>query len=127
MLALRERINEHDAEQTVPQLKALAKEFSSIKGADKIKSKITKARRALGKKKPKVGKALKLYDEAIDEFNEQTIWRTRAVAELKPGLSEYERAIRGTLGIRQQLKMPRELALFVASCTSGHRDISLNF
>ena len=127
LLALRERINEHDAEQTVPQLKALAKEFSSIKGADKIKSKITKARRALGKKKPKVEKALKLYDEAIDEFNEQTIWRTRAVAELKPGLSEYERAIRGTLGIRQQLKMPRELALFVASCTSGHRDISLNF
>ena len=127
LLALREEINEQDAEKTVLRLKALAKEFSSIKGADKIKSKITKARRALGKKKPKAEKALKLYDQAIEKFNEQMIWRTRAVSELQPSLRDYEQAIRGTVGIRQQLKMPKELALFVARCTSGHRDISLNF
>jgi len=127
MLAMRERINKEEAEQTVPQLKALAKQFSVIKGADKIKSKISKARRALGKKKPKVDKALKLYDEAIEEFHQQTVWRDRAASELYAGLSEYEQAIRGTLGIRQQIKMPEELALFVAGCTSGHRDISLNF
>ncbi len=127
MLAMRERINKEQAEQTVPQLKALAKQFSAIKGADKIKSKISKARRALGKKKPKVDKALKLYDDAIEEFDQQMIWRGRAASELYAGLSEYEQAIRGTLGIRQQMKMPEELALFVAGCASGHRDISLNF
>jgi len=127
MLAMRERINKDQAEQTVPQLKALAKQFSAIKGADKIKSKISKARRALGKKKPKVDKALKLYDDAIEEFDQQMIWRGRAASELYAGLSEYEQAIRGTLGIRQQMKMPEELALFVAGCASGHRDISLNF
>ena len=127
LLVLQEQINEPQAKQTVPALKALAKKFSGIKGADQIKSKISKARRALGKKKPKVEKAQKLYDQAIEEFNQQIIWRERALSDLYSGLVRYEEAIRGTLGVRQQTKMPRELALFVAGCTAGHRDISLNF
>jgi hypothetical protein len=55
------------------------------------------------------------------------IWRDRAQSELYSGLVRYEEMIRGTLGIRQQTKMPEELALYVAACNSGHRDISLHF
>ena len=32
-----------------------------------------------------------------------------------------------TLGARSQKKLPRETALFIAKCNSGHKDISLNF
>ncbi|MBT7965914.1 MAG: C4-dicarboxylate ABC transporter permease, partial [Proteobacteria bacterium] len=92
-----------------------------------IKSKISKSRRALGKKKPKVEKAQKLLEQGIEEFNNQMIWRDRAQSELYSGLVRYEEMIRGTLGIRQQTKMPEELALYVAACNSGHRDISLHF
>jgi hypothetical protein len=54
-------------------------------------------------------------------------WRLRAQEELLPDLREYKAAISGTIGLRQQPKLPREQALFVASCNSKHRDISLNF
>ncbi len=127
LLAMRERINQQDAAQTVVALKGLAKQLSGIKGAENIKSKISKSRRALGKKKPKVEKAQKLFDQGIEEFNRQMIWRDRAQSELYPSLVQYEEVIRGTLGVRQQTKMPEELALYVATCNSGHRDISLHF
>ena len=127
LLAMRERINPQNAAQTAEALKVLAKQFASIKGAENIKSKISKSRRALGKKTPKVEKAQKLFDQGIEEFNRQMIWRDRVQAELYPSLVRYEEAIRGTLGVRQQTKMPEELALYVAACNSGHRDISLHF
>jgi TRAP-type mannitol/chloroaromatic compound transport system permease large subunit len=127
LLAMRERINQQDAAQTVVALKGLAKQLSAVKGAENIKSKISKSRRALGKKKPKVEKAQKLFDQGIEEFNRQMIWRDRAQSELYPSLVQYEEVIRGTLGVRQQTKMPEELALYVATCNSGHRDISLHF
>ena len=67
-------------------------------------------------------------DKAAEEkFKEQLGWRTAAAQSLVPGLQEYERSIRTTLGTRQQDKMTREQALFVAGCSAGHRDISLNF
>ncbi|MDE0978334.1 MAG: TRAP transporter large permease subunit, partial [Arenicellales bacterium] len=127
LLAMRERINQQGAAQTVDALKRLAKQLSGIKGAEDIKSKISKSRRALGKKKPQVEKAQKLFDQGIEEFNRQMIWRDRAQSELYSGLVRYEEMIRGTLGVRQQTKMPEELALYVAACNSGHRDISLHF
>ncbi len=127
LLAMRERINHQDATQTVEALKGLAKQLGAVKGAENIKSKISKSRRALGKKKPKVEKAQKLFDQGIQEFNRQMIWRDRAQSELYPSLVQYEEVIRGTLGVRQQTKMPEELALYVAACNSRHRDISLHF
>jgi len=39
----------------------------------------------------------------------------------------YDAAISGTIGLRQQPRLPREQALFIANCNSKHRDISLNF
>jgi len=50
----------------------------------------------------------------------------RASKELAPKLQAYEAVIRETIGARAQQKMTREQALFVATCSSGHRDISLS-
>ena len=47
--------------------------------------------------------------------------------DLLPGLAEYEKKIRDTIGLRQQPRLPREQALFVAGCNADHRDISLSF
>ena len=32
-----------------------------------------------------------------------------------------------TIGLRQQQKLPRDIALFLAGCKSDHRDLSLYF
>ena len=47
--------------------------------------------------------------------------------ELLPGIKVYEQAIRGTIGLRLQKRLAKTEALYVAACTSGHRDISLHF
>ena len=58
---------------------------------------------------------------------EELAWRERAQRELAPALERYEAAIRDTIGLRQQERLPRAQALYVAGCSSGHRDISLSF
>ena len=35
--------------------------------------------------------------------------------------------MRETIGIRDQAKLTKEQALFVAKCQANHRDVSLNF
>jgi len=81
----------------------------------------------LKSKKPKKDRALKSIDKAVTLYNEQRQWRTKAATALLPGLNSYETVARETLGIRAQSKLTRDQGLYMASCMSGHRDISLNF
>ena len=57
----------------------------------------------------------------------EVAWREKASTGLLPGLETYEAAIRNTIGLRGQHRLPRTQALFVASCSSHHRDVSLSF
>ena len=115
------------SEEMIDPLKALAKQFGTIKGAGDIKSEIGKSRRILGKKSPKIEEAISHLDKAIEIFDSQRLWREQASAQLLPHLRTYEQAIRGTIGLRQQKRLAKAEALYVAACTSGHRDISLHF
>ena len=54
-------------------------------------------------------------------------WRQRADQDLLTGLRDYEAAIADTIGLRGQAKLPKDQALFVASCNADHRDLSLSF
>jgi len=111
----------------IDPLKALAKQFGAIKGAGDIKSQITKSRRILGKKSPKIEEAISHLDKAIEIFNAQRLWRAQARSELLSPITTYEQTIRGTIGLRQQKRLAKTEALYVAACISGHRDISLHF
>ncbi len=111
----------------VEPVKALAKKVGSVKGASKIKSSLSKARRELKKRKSDKEKALKHIDKALALYAEQVTWRQRAGNELVPGLTAYAAQTRDTFGTRQQVRMTDDQALFVASCSAGHRDLSLNF
>jgi cytochrome c556 len=107
---------------------ALEDKFSDVEGAGDIKSALGKAERALkDKRNPDRVKALAEYDKALAEYEAQAEWRVAADAQLRPQLNTYLDGIRGTLGIRQQERLTREQALFMASCNAKHRDISLNF
>jgi len=128
LTGLRNQIaNGASPEDMIDPLKSLAKQFGSIKGASKIKSQISKARRVLSKKAPKIDKAIAHLDKAKVIYSEQRLWRERSMGELLPGIKVYEQAIRGTIGLRLQKRLAKTEALYVAACTSGHRDISLHF
>lgn len=108
-------------------LKILSSQFGEIEGASKIKSAVSKARSALKKKKPNPDSAMKSINTAMAEYEKEMQWRDTAESALSKELADYERQMRDSIGIRQQEKLNREQALFVASCSSHHRDISLNF
>ncbi|NKB51880.1 MAG: TRAP transporter large permease subunit [Rhizobiaceae bacterium] len=123
---LRDRIANGDASEMHEVVNQFAKKLD-MEGASKVKSGLNKVRRALKKKKPDVEKALKEFDRAEKAYNKQLEWRAKAEGDFTTGVASYQNALRSTIGMRQQNRMTREQGLFVASCQSGHRDISLNF
>jgi len=46
---------------------------------------------------------------------------------VKPGLDRYDAAIRNTIGLRLQSRLPDDLALEVAACKSNPHDLTLSF
>jgi len=111
----------------VDPLKELANRFGDVDGASKIKSAISKARSALKSRSPDKEKALASFDKAVEEYDEAIAWRTAAAESLNEPLANYQNSLKPTLGIRQQQRLTREQALYVARCNAEHRDISLSF
>lgn len=124
---LKEMVESQGLETPLDTIALVSKQFGNIEGASKIKSEVSKARKALRAKKPNVEKAIKALDKAQALYDEQKDWRSAANATLAQPIAEYEQSIRSTIGIRQQSKLTKKQALFVARCDAGHRDISLNF
>jgi hypothetical protein len=60
-------------------------------------------------------------------YNKELNWRDKASKNLLPQLEKYDDAVRDTIGIRQQDKLPNKQALYIAKCNSNHEDISLHF
>jgi len=124
---MRKRIENEEPADLLDPLKALSDQFGDIEGASKIKSAVSKARTNLKRKTPKVEDAIESIDKAIELYAEEMAWRNEAEQAVGPQLKTYEEQMRGTIGIRQQERLNREQALFVAACNSHHRDISLSF
>ena len=125
--ALRARVESEPPAELVDAVSELSKRFKIVSGTGDITSPLSKARRALKSRTPKTEKALEEIDRAIRVYENQMVWRERADIELTSSLVVYEQSIRDTIGARSQSKMSQEQALFIASCSSGHRDISLSF
>jgi hypothetical protein len=105
----------------------LSREIGRISGTSKIKSLLLKARKGLKKKKIDKAKVLNFYNEAMLEYETQLAWMQESKVLVYPKLKNYLALISDTLGARSQSVLPRKTALYITSCTSGHRDISLNF
>jgi hypothetical protein len=125
--SLRERIDVAAPEMVADEIKLVASKVGRISGASKIKSLLTKARKALKKKKVNKEKVLDYYNKAILEYETQLDWMLASNESVLPKFKVYLDTISDTLGARLQETLPRKTALYITSCTSGHRDISLNF
>ncbi|WP_025771050.1 TRAP transporter large permease [Thioalkalivibrio sp. HK1] len=113
-------------EDAVAALRGLEKDFGEIAGGRDIKNALAKARRALDRKQDRQS-ALEEYGAAIASFTEQKAWRSDVTEATFEGIRGWHDAIRGTLGTRSQERLNREQALFLASCTAHHRDLTLHF
>lgn len=116
-----------DPEVLAQDISTLSQDVGAIPGARKLRSQLSRVRRALTGRSPDKSKALDELAKAVKLLEEDLAWRKDAAGSALAGLTAYEEAIRDTIGLRKQPKLPPEQAVEVAGCLSYHRDISLSF
>ena len=116
-----------DNEAAIDLIKAQETVLKEIEGTSDVRKLLAKGRRAMKGKKADREKGDAFIAEATETFDSEIVWRGKAASDLLPALKTYEAAIGNTIALRQQSRLPREQALYVAACSSGHRDIGLNF
>jgi len=116
-----------EPEAAAERINEIAKAVGEIEGARSIRSLLSKARRALRSKTPEPDTALESIDQALTAHASEMAWRAQAKTELLPGLAAYEAAIRDTIGLRRQPRLPVAQVKEIVGCLSEHRDISLYF
>ena len=123
----------NDKDELVTKLKEVESLFSKVDSSSKIKSKVTKARRSFRKVKDDVAfneaknKAIAFSAEAIEIYEKEVVWRTKANTELQAEFDTYNSAITKTIGLRLQSRFTDPQAKEMAACLSHHRDLSLSF
>jgi hypothetical protein len=127
MEALKVIVEAADLETAGERINEVARAVGKIEGARNIRSLLSKARREVRRKTPEPEKALELIDEALAEHATEMAWRRQAKTDLLPGLEAYEAAVRDTIGLRQQPRLPVRQVKEIVGCLSEHRDISLSF
>ena len=127
LMALEAVLQSGDAEAAMSEIDAVEDRMNEIAGAGEIRSSLARARRALRGSAPEWNQAREHYAEARSLYAAELSWRRRASGDLLPALSEYHDRIQYSIGLRQQSRMPKDMAVSVAGCLSHHEDISLSF
>ncbi|NNK56725.1 MAG: TRAP transporter large permease subunit [Desulfofustis sp.] len=127
LAALEEAVVHNSSEDAMAQIKESEQVLGPIGGTSSIKTKLSRARRALRGKNPDSEKALQELQEGLKIYGSEVDWRRQAAVELAHALATYDEAIKDTIGLRLQRRLPPEQIQSVASCQSVHRDRSLQF
>ncbi|MCF8476993.1 MAG: TRAP transporter large permease subunit [Pseudolabrys sp.] len=120
-------INSQPMDKAAEAVAAVLSKINTIPGANSVRSEIAKVRRHLTGRTPDKDEALKALDKALPVYTAELAWRQKAAQAVLPGLRAYDAAIRDTIGLRKQEKLPQRIVPTIASCTSQHRDVSLQF
>jgi len=114
-------------ELAMEKIKSVEKQMSSLTGVSKIKTLLSKSRRALKKGEAQRQKAIGLYQDAVELYGQNIAWRQAAKASILPQLNTFMQGLTETVGLRSQKRLSLEQAKFVAQCQAGHKDISVYF
>ncbi len=119
-------IRDADFKDAMAQIKVVESALSSIKNAHPVKSKLSKARRALMKTQDR-DKASGQLVKAIEILETEIEWRTQAKVKYLPGLGQFDEVVKNTIGLRMQERLSIDQAEEIAGCLAHHKDISLAF
>lgn len=125
--SLLEPIQSGDLADAMSQIKAVEGEMSAVLGVSKIKTLLSKSRRALKKGEDQREKANSLYHEAMVLYQQNIEWRQQAKASFQPLLSDFMASLSETVGLRSQNRLTIPQAKFIARCQADHQDISVYF
>jgi chromosome segregation ATPase len=127
LTALETAIVNAPAKEAMDRVKQSERALGKVAGTSAIKSKLSKARRALKGKNPKPEKASQFLKEGLMLYAAEVAWRHRAAVVIAPALAAYDNTIKGSIGLRLQRWMSSDQIKEIASCRSIHRDFSLQF
>ncbi|WP_416896698.1 MAG: TRAP transporter large permease subunit [Minwuia sp.] len=125
--ALRQVIETAGSEEAMETIQNFERTLRDIEGSDDVKNELSRARREMKGDEPDREKAMEHFEKAVAAYEAQLVWRANAEGSFRNGVAAYLDGIRETLGARQQQRLSRDQALFVAQCSASHRDISMNF
>ena len=120
-------IDQLDAKDAMSAIKLQERKLGEFAGVSSIKSKLSKARRALKGSKYNPEKAMGYHSEAMALLSAEIIWRKRALTDMVPALVSYDLAIKDSIGLRLQERMSDDVATTISACMASHKDISLQF
>ena len=120
-------IDQLDAKDAMSAIKLQERKLGEFAGVSSIKSKLSKARRALKGSKYNPEKAKGYHSEAMALLTAEIIWRKRALTDMVPALVSYDLAIKDSIGLRLQERMSDDVATTISACLASHKDISLQF
>ena len=127
MTALETAIINEPVKIAMERIKQSGTALGKVAGTSAIKSRLSKARRALKGNQPEPKKAIQLLNEGLTLYAAEVDWRRRAAVEIAPALASYDNAIKDSIGLRLQRRLSDDQVKEVASCMSIHRDYSLQF
>ena len=116
-----------DHEKGRDAIKAVTAMITAVPGTNAVASELSKAKKALRKKREKPKKAMSAVKKAIKAFDKDLAARRNAGSEVIATLNTFEADIRDTIGLRQQDRLSLEQATAISGCLAKHRDISLSF
>ena len=120
-------IRDEAADTAMDLIKQRESALSELEGGSAIKSSLSKARRALRGDSPDREKSLERLANAQELYRQELDWRRKAASSLMAPLNAYNQAVRESIGLRMQPRLPHDRAKSVATCLSYHKDISLHF
>ncbi len=116
-----------DGEAAVEAIGDLLSRIRVVAGTRLIAEPLSEARSKLRRSQPDLAQAVEALEQADAALATEIAWRKQASETLMPALAEYEAAIRETIGLRLQPRLPKKQALFVAACKSTPQDLTLDF
>ena len=125
--ALAGPIESGEIEASMEEINEVESMISSMTGLSKVKSLLSKSRRALKKGEHKRPQAIEHYQQALALYADNIAWREAAQPALLPALTAFKSSLDETVGIRSQKKLTLGQAKYVARCQSTHKDISIDF
>jgi len=125
--ALKEQVPQLEPKAAEEAISAMRSKVGEAEGTSDIRDGLSEARKIMRSRQPNAEEAVAEIDKSIAALDADLAWRQKAAEEILPKLAEYDAAVVNNIGLRQQDRLPKDMALDVAACLSDHRDVSLSF
>ncbi len=125
--AIGEQLAAGEAAKALESVDAVLPKIRDLPGSYDLDRAVVEVQRALKREPANIDDARSAFEKAESAYRESLAWRKAATEKVKPGIDAYVAAVEDTIGLRMLNRLPEKIALEVAKCRSGHRDLSLNF